>query len=710
MDLKKKFWFAAIGGLLGVAALLGGLLVYYFNHLTPDAQAQVLQAVSDHLGPVLLGGFFVLLAYLLVVNDLFHTTILPLYDLTEETTLISTVNPGHRVQPRGCRELVRLSQSINDAAERLQEMQMTVGKHLESVNARLEEEKSTLAAVIADLPEGVLVCNLEGDILLYNQKAREFFPCSEQDQTHGFLCGFLGLGRSVHNLIEPFLIDHGVQTLKKRMEGNHPHLTVSMMTKGAADRLLRMQMVPVRSKDRKLSGFILILHDMSQQMETERTTQDLIEWFMEETHYSVAGICESVDEMLKKRGRSERDVEFFKTKICENVQVLSGELEEALGDLPGVFRTQWPLQRLHLEDLVAMFKKEAGFHSPVRITTSFLAETGEVEVEIYTFVKVLLILLSALYSEHDVQSVTCRTSVQGEQALLDLIWSGDPVSENVLAFWRQTSLQGQDRSLNLSVREVLVRHRAQLSSRADYGGNAYLRLALPMEAGLEEQPPEAPDSGWQTHYDFGMFDQNGWGVQFRDKTLDSLTYTVFDLETTGLDPERGDEIVSISGVRVMNGRVLEMECFDQLVNPGRPIPQEAIRVHGIENEEVQDKPGIEKVLPLFYKFAEGTVLVAHSAAFDLAFLRKGESRAGIHFQNAVLDTFVLSVLVHPNKKDHSLEAICARLGVDVQGRHSAFGDAVTTANIYLKLLPLLHKRGIWTLEQALETSSRQPVS
>jgi len=693
-----------------VAALLGGLLFYYFNHLAPDAQTQVLQAVTDHLGPVLLGGFFVLLGYLLLVNDLFHTTILPLYDLTEETTLISTVNPGHRVQPKGCRELVRLSQSINDAAERLQEMQMTVGQHLESVNTRLEEEKSTLAAVIAGLPEGILVCNLEGDILLYNQRAREFFPCSEQDQTHGFLCGFLGLGRSVYSLIEPFLIETGIQVLSTGLKDKRTHQAYSVMTKGAADRLLRMEMVPVRDKDRELNGFILVLHDLSQQMEIERTTQDLIEWFMEETHYSVAGICESVDEVLKNRARSQQDVQHFKTKICENVQVLSGELEEALEDLPGVFRTQWPMQRLHLEDLVALFKKEAAFHSPIRITTSFLAETGDVEVEIYTFVKVLLILLNALALEHDVQSVTCRTSFQGEQAQLDLIWSGDPVPETVLAYWKQTSLQGQDRGLSLSVREVLIRHRVQLSSKADYGGNAYLRMSLPLETGSEEHGQDLSESGLQTHYDFGMFDHNGWGVQFRDKTLEGLTYTVFDLETTGLDPQGGDEIVSISGVRVINGRVLEMESFDQLVNPGRTIPQDAIRVHGIENEDVQNKPRIEEVLPLFYKFAEGTVLVAHSAMFDLAFLRKGEARTGIQFQNPVLDTFQLSVLVHPNKKDHSIEAICSRLGVSVQGRHSAFGDAVTTANIFLKLLPLLHKRGIWTLEQALETSRKTPVA
>ncbi len=708
MDLKKKFWFAAIGGLIAVAALLGGLLFYYYSHLPLDAQAEVLQTVGDHLGPVLLGGFFVLLGYLLLVNDLFHTTILPLFDLTEETTLISTVNPGHRVQPKGCRELVRLSQSINDAAERLQDMQMTVGKHLESVNLRLEEEKSTLAAVIADLPEGILVCNLDGDILLYNQRAREFFPCSEQDQTHGFLCGFLGLGRSVYNLIEPFLIDHGVQTIASRLERGIPGLTYNAMTKGAADRLLRMEMVPVRNKDRKLSGFILVLHDMSQQMTIERTTQDLIEWFMEETHSSVAGICESVDDMLRKRERSPRDLEHFKTKICENVQILSGELEDALEDLPGVFRTQWPLQRLPLQDLVDLFKKEAAFHSPVRITTSFVAEKGEVEVEIATFVKVLLILLNALAAEHDVHSVTCRTSVQGQQALLDLIWPGEAVSGNVLAYWKQTSLQGQDRSLNLSVREVLIRHRAQLSSEADYGGNAFVRLTLPLEDKSQGQALAWSETDWQTHYDFGMFDQNGWGVQFREKTLDALTYTVFDLETTGLDPEGGDEIVSISGVRVMNGRVLEMEAFDQLVNPGRSIPQEAIRVHGIENEAVQNKPRIEEVLPLFYKFAEGTVLVAHSAMFDLAFLRKGEARTGIQFENPVLDTFQLSVLVHPNKKDHSIEAICSRLGVSVQGRHSAFGDAVTTANIFLKLLPLLHKRGVWTLEQALQTCRKSP--
>jgi DNA polymerase-3 subunit epsilon len=113
---------------------------------------------------------------------------------------------------------------------------------------------------------------------------------------------------------------------------------------------------------------------------------------------------------------------------------------------------------------------------------------------------------------------------------------------------------------------------------------------------------------------------------------------------------------------------------------------------------------LREVLPAFHRFCEDTVLVAHNAAFDMRFLELAERESGVRFTQPVLDTLLLSAVLHPGHEDHRLEAIAERLGVRVIGRHTALGDALVTSEVFLRLLALLAQRGIVTLAEALEAS------
>ncbi|WP_281823278.1 3'-5' exonuclease [Jannaschia rubra] len=207
-------------------------------------------------------------------------------------------------------------------------------------------------------------------------------------------------------------------------------------------------------------------------------------------------------------------------------------------------------------------------------------------------------------------------------------------------------------------------------------------------------------------FDFGTIDNHA-ATELADTPLSALSYVIFDTETTGLDTTR-DDIVQIGAVRVFNGRIVPGESFETLVDPGRPIPAVASRVHGITGEMVAGAPDVTRALRAFHGFAHDAVLVAHNAPFDMAFL----DRTGAEvppFDNPLLDTVLLSAAVFGGSEVHTLDAIADRLDVriDSSRRHTAMGDALATAHVMLKLLPMLETQGIRTFGDAVAAMRKQ---
>jgi DNA polymerase-3 subunit epsilon len=211
-------------------------------------------------------------------------------------------------------------------------------------------------------------------------------------------------------------------------------------------------------------------------------------------------------------------------------------------------------------------------------------------------------------------------------------------------------------------------------------------------------------------YDFSLFDEMEPAVAptERERRLEQLTFVVFDTETTGLRPESGDRVISLAGVRVRGLQIRDGEAFDALVRPGRAIPAESVEFHGITDAMVADAAAMDAVLPAFLQFVGDAVLVGHEVSFDLRFLEPEARRLGLPSLKGrpILDTRLLSGSLHGPGEAHTLEAIAARLGVPVTARHSALGDALTTAEVLVRLLALLQKRGVHTLGEILEAVRR----
>lgn len=161
----------------------------------------------------------------------------------------------------------------------------------------------------------------------------------------------------------------------------------------------------------------------------------------------------------------------------------------------------------------------------------------------------------------------------------------------------------------------------------------------------------------------------------------SGTQVVFDIETTGLEPQKC-KITEIGAIKIEGGEITDK--FSQLINPGVQIPPNITELTGITDDMVADKPDIAEVLPKFLDFCAGASVVAHNAQFDCGFIRYNAAALGLEFKNHTIDTLQLSRELFPNERKHSLDAVCRRLGVSLENHHRAVDDATATAEIFLK--------------------------
>jgi DNA polymerase-3 subunit epsilon len=308
-----------------------------------------------------------------------------------------------------------------------------------------------------------------------------------------------------------------------------------------------------------------------------------------------------------------------------------------------------------------------------------------------------------------VKLVQFRLGPQGERAQLDLLWMGAGISTEIVMAWETDAITVAGETSALTVRDVVERHGGAFWFERERVRHAsFFRFLLPLAAEGAQLEASALLHGESRpeYYDFDLFAHREGDAQLADRTLAELAFTVFDTETTGLNPSQGDEIIQIGATRIVAAKLRRQEVFEQLVDPQRDIPAAGIPIHGITPEMVAGQPTIAQVLPSFHAFAQDTVLVAHNAAFDMRFLQLKEASTGVRFEQPVLDTLLLSAVIHPQQESHRLEAIAERLGVTILGRHTALGDAMVTAEVFLKMIPLLAEKGITTLGQARDAAQK----
>jgi DNA polymerase-3 subunit epsilon len=571
------------------------------------------------------------------------------------------------------------------AAEITRSLVQTRNALAESVareTTRLAAEKTRLETLLADVPVAVLLCSAEHQLAFYNGQAVDILGGGTAP----------GLDRNLLDYLREGPIRHAYARLAGA--GDPDMATDLLCATASGGRLLAGRMRVLRRREEGVApGYVLTLRDVTADIAAHTRRDALLSEIFDRVRRPAANL-QTVIGVLAEIGE-DSDAPDLSAAMLDEVGALTTAITD-LGARYDAVQADWrPLVNTRSADLIDALTG--------RLQAEGLALTVQegpeliLQVDGFEIVAFWSWLASRLAAEGVARAFhLALVEEDGPGAIMRLCWEGAPLSVGRLDAWLDEVL-GADTG-ELTAHAVLKTHGTEAWPEQSPAGRSAVVMPIRAARRAGRRPPPLARA---VVYDFDLLSK-ARNAAVADTRLEDLTFVVFDTETTGLTPST-DSIVQIAAVRLVNGRRVTGEVFDTLVDPKRPIPASSTDVHGITDSMVVGAPDIVEAGRQFHKFAEGAVLIAHNAPFDMEFLRRQEERIGAVFDHPVLDTVLLSAVVYGQLEQHSLDALTARLGITIpeEARHTAIGDTVATADAFLKLVPMLRARGLETFGDVL---------
>lgn len=627
----------------------------------------------------------------------------PIERISRDVRTIVHTQADNAIAEDEARYLGFLNPAVQEITAALAQARTETEEMVSEATRAAKRQKRQLEAVLRDLQQGVLICSLDHRILLYNRRAISILHVS----------GNLGLGRSLLSIVSAHPFRHALERLTGRFEDgrhlSHKDGLSTMVVCATADGYFTLQgrvTLVLSTDETRAIGYIATFDDVTKQLSESVARDHLLHDAALNIRRPATNIRAAAEILARKTQLSPKQEDRLQTILLNETENLTSQLANLDKNANELLSTGWPMGDVYSPTLFNCIIRRT-ISENRNLTCDFSGTNHWINCDSVTIVEVMEHVMAHIAKHDSITTFHLEATAARQAIYLDISWKGDIIPGEVLETWLGEPLESGLGTI--TGRDVLDRHKTDFWCIKVTDGTAHMRLPLlpaqeqHAEAGKTTPALAVPEE----FYDFDLaFHQTAAAME--DRPLKELTYVVFDTETTGLEPSNGDEMISIAGVRIVNGRVLRGEVFDAYINPGRNIPPASTKIHHITDAMVADAEPATKVVPNFHRFVQDAVLVAHNAAFDMKFLSMKQDACKVTFDNPVLDTVLLAAHLYGHTDSLTLDTLAEKYGIEIpeEDRHTALGDSIATAHVLLHLINLLEADGIKTLKDAIDIEKK----
>jgi DNA polymerase-3 subunit epsilon len=468
--MKNRTRFAL--GLVTFLTLLAGFVLLAAGVVHYDLGAQEQARLAELLSPRLELVLGLAVLGLGLAGGLFawayRTYVAGVLSVTEGAHIIATAHRSHRLAASGPAEMRALAAAINGLAEQYETLTRDLEARIAGARASVEQERNRLAALMSEFSQGVLVCNLDGRILLYNERARQTLAAGGDAAA----ASLIGLGRSVYAVIDASLLNHALDTVRARLARREADPDARFVAPLRSGQLVRVHVAPVLGTEGggdnpPLGGCVLTLEDITRSFERETRRDTVLHSLTEGSRASLANIRSAAETLADFPDCEPQQRERFVGVIRDEVRHLSSRLDQTTANYADSLKTRWPLEEMRGADFVAAARGRIENRLALPTKVERLDESIWIRTDSYTLLQALTYFAARLRDEYGVRELRFELAAVGRLAQLDLIWSGVVISPQTLYPWEIDSMHAGGEDSPLTLRDVIERHDAELVFMAD---------------------------------------------------------------------------------------------------------------------------------------------------------------------------------------------------------------------------------------------------